>query len=38
MWELFPGEPYRCCYCEDPFGNVVELYSHGHERVWANRS
>jgi catechol 2,3-dioxygenase-like lactoylglutathione lyase family enzyme len=38
VWELFPGEPYRTCYCEDPFGNVVELYSHSHERTWANRS
>jgi catechol 2,3-dioxygenase-like lactoylglutathione lyase family enzyme len=34
---IFPGEPYRTCYCEDPFGNVIELYSHRHERVFANR-
>jgi len=38
VWELFPGEPYRTCYCEDPFGNPIELYSHSHERTWANRS
>jgi catechol 2,3-dioxygenase-like lactoylglutathione lyase family enzyme len=37
-WEIFPGEPYLTCYCEDPFGNVLELYSHSHERTWANRS
>jgi catechol 2,3-dioxygenase-like lactoylglutathione lyase family enzyme len=37
VWELFPGEPYRTCYCEDPFGNPIELYSHSHERTWANR-
>jgi catechol 2,3-dioxygenase-like lactoylglutathione lyase family enzyme len=37
VWELFPGEPYRTCYCEDPFGNAIELYSHSHERTWANR-
>jgi catechol-2,3-dioxygenase len=36
-WEIFPGEPYLTCYCEDPFGNVLELYSHSHERTWANR-
>jgi catechol 2,3-dioxygenase-like lactoylglutathione lyase family enzyme len=36
--ELFPGEPHRTCYCEDPFGNAIELYSHSHERTWANRS
>jgi catechol 2,3-dioxygenase-like lactoylglutathione lyase family enzyme len=34
---IFPGEPYLTCYCEDPFGNVVELYSHSHERTYANR-
>jgi catechol 2,3-dioxygenase-like lactoylglutathione lyase family enzyme len=38
VWEIFPSEPYRTCYCEDPFGNVVELYSHSHERTFANRA
>jgi catechol 2,3-dioxygenase-like lactoylglutathione lyase family enzyme len=38
VWRLFPGEPYETCYCEDPFGNAIELYSHSHERTWANRS
>ena len=37
VWPIFEGEPYLTCYCEDPFGNVVELYSHSHERVYANR-
>jgi catechol 2,3-dioxygenase-like lactoylglutathione lyase family enzyme len=37
-WEIFPGEPYRTCFCEDPFGNVIELYSHSHERTYANRA
>jgi catechol 2,3-dioxygenase-like lactoylglutathione lyase family enzyme len=37
VWPVFPGEPYRCCYCEDPFGNTIELYSHSHERTYANR-
>ena len=37
IWQIFEGEPYLTCYCEDPFGNVVELYSHGHERVYSNR-
>jgi catechol 2,3-dioxygenase-like lactoylglutathione lyase family enzyme len=36
-WEIFPGEPFRTCFCEDPFGNVIELYSHSHERTYANR-
>jgi catechol 2,3-dioxygenase-like lactoylglutathione lyase family enzyme len=37
VWNLFRGEPYLTCYCEDPFGNIVELYSHSHERTYANR-
>jgi catechol 2,3-dioxygenase-like lactoylglutathione lyase family enzyme len=36
-WPIFPGEPYLTCHCEDPFGTHVELYSHGHERTYANR-
>lgn len=36
-WPIFPGEPYLTCFCEDPFGNVIELYSHSHERTYANR-
>lgn len=38
IWQMFSGEPYRCCYCEDPLGNIVELYSHSHERTYANRA
>lgn len=37
VWEIFRGEPYLTCYCEDPFGTIVELYSHSHERTYANR-
>jgi catechol 2,3-dioxygenase-like lactoylglutathione lyase family enzyme len=37
VWRIFPGDPYRTCYCEDPFGNVIELYSHSHERTYSNR-
>ena len=30
--EYYPGEkPYRMVYCEDPFGNLVEIYSHSYE-------
>jgi catechol 2,3-dioxygenase-like lactoylglutathione lyase family enzyme len=35
---IFARAPYLTCYCEDPFGNVIELYSHSHERVYANRA
>jgi catechol 2,3-dioxygenase-like lactoylglutathione lyase family enzyme len=37
IWHIFPDAPYRTCYCEDPFGNTIELYSHSHERTHANR-
>jgi catechol 2,3-dioxygenase-like lactoylglutathione lyase family enzyme len=37
IWPIFAGGPYRTCYCEDPFGNTIELYSHSHERTYANR-
>ena len=37
VWELFPGEGIKVCYCEDPYGNVLELISHRYEQVLANR-
>jgi len=37
VWRIFEGEPFLTCYCRDPFGNIVELYSHSHERTYANR-
>jgi catechol 2,3-dioxygenase-like lactoylglutathione lyase family enzyme len=37
IWHIFADAPYRTCYCEDPFGTTIELYSHSHERTYANR-
>jgi catechol 2,3-dioxygenase-like lactoylglutathione lyase family enzyme len=37
VWPIFEDEPFLTCYCRDPFGNIVELYSHSHERVFSNR-
>lgn len=37
VWRIFEDAPYLTCYCRDPFGNIVELYSHSHERTYANR-
>jgi lactoylglutathione lyase family protein len=32
----YPGEkPYRMVYCEDPFGNILELYSHSYELTYS---
>lgn len=27
-WQVWPGRPFLACYCEDPFGNIVEIISH----------
>lgn len=34
---IFADGPYRMCYCEDPFGNVIEVYTHSHEQTYADR-
>jgi catechol 2,3-dioxygenase-like lactoylglutathione lyase family enzyme len=36
VWKLWPDKPYKVCYCEDPWGNIVELSSHSYEQTWAN--
>src|SRR5687768_3299689 len=28
-------KPYRMVYCEDPFGNIIELYSHSYELTYS---
>lgn len=31
----YPGEkPYRMIYMEDPFGNILEIYSHSYELTY----
>ncbi len=25
---------YRLCYCEDPFGNIIEIYTHNYETLY----
>ena len=27
-------EDYRFCYCEDPFGNIIEIYTHNYEAFY----
>ncbi len=36
VWTLFPGKPYKIAYCEDPFGNIVEISTHSTEQTWSN--
>ncbi|UOQ83429.1 lactoylglutathione lyase family protein [Gracilibacillus salinarum] len=35
--EYYPNEkPYRMVYCEDPFGNLIEIYSHSYELTYSD--
>lgn len=36
VMELVPGSGKSICFCEDPFGNIIEIYSHSYEQFWAN--
>jgi catechol 2,3-dioxygenase-like lactoylglutathione lyase family enzyme len=38
IWNLFPGTPYKIAYCEDPFGNIVEICSHSTDQMWRNQN
>ncbi len=31
-----PGTDRKLIYCEDPFGNVIELFSHSYEQTFSN--
>jgi catechol 2,3-dioxygenase-like lactoylglutathione lyase family enzyme len=35
---IFPDEPYRFCYCEDPFGVVIEIATHPHAESFGGRA
>ena len=34
--ELVPGSDKKIWFCENPFGNIIEIYSHSYEQFWAN--
>jgi catechol 2,3-dioxygenase-like lactoylglutathione lyase family enzyme len=34
--ELAPKSGKKICFCEDPFGNIIEIYSHSYEQFWSN--
>ena len=36
VYEFIPGRPYKLVYCEDPFGNVIELFSHHYAEAFSN--
>lgn len=33
---FLPGRPCQLVYCEDPFGNIVEAFSHSYAETFAN--
>ncbi|MCM3569879.1 VOC family protein [Neobacillus mesonae] len=39
IWEMFPesGGGYKTTYCEDPDGNIIEIYTHSHEQIYSNQ-
>jgi lactoylglutathione lyase family protein len=35
--EYYPNEkPYKMVYCEDPFGNLIEIYTHSYELTYSD--
>jgi len=34
---IYPNKPYKMVYCEDPFGNTFEVYSHSYEQFFSNQ-
>jgi predicted enzyme related to lactoylglutathione lyase len=36
IWELNPNRHYKLVFCSDPFGNIIEIYSHSFEQFHAN--
>ncbi len=35
VMELVPSSGKKICFCEDPFGNIIEIYTHSYEEFWA---
>jgi catechol 2,3-dioxygenase-like lactoylglutathione lyase family enzyme len=36
IWEPIPGKSYKIAYCEDPYGNIIEICSHSTDQMWGN--
>ena len=36
LWELDPKKHHKLVFCSDPFGNIIEIYSHSFEQFHAN--
>lgn len=38
VMEVEPGSGKKICFCEDPFGNVIEIYSLSYGAFWGKLS
>ena len=36
IFELVPRSGRKIGFCEDPFGNIIEIYTHSYEQNWSN--
>lgn len=36
VWAFLADRPCRLVYCEDPFGNIIEVLSHSYAETFAN--
>jgi catechol 2,3-dioxygenase-like lactoylglutathione lyase family enzyme len=35
IWQVEPDfEAFKICYCEDIFGNILEIYSHSYDQIY----
>jgi catechol 2,3-dioxygenase-like lactoylglutathione lyase family enzyme len=35
IWNMEPNSrDYKMCYCEDIFGNIIEIYSHSYDQMY----
>jgi RmlD substrate binding domain len=33
IWDIVPGKGYKIAFCEDPFGNIIEIVDHSYEQT-----
>jgi catechol 2,3-dioxygenase-like lactoylglutathione lyase family enzyme len=33
IWEIVPEKKYKIAFCEDPFGNIIEIFDHSYEQI-----
>jgi predicted enzyme related to lactoylglutathione lyase len=36
IWEPFSDKSFKIAFCEDPFGNIIEIYTHSYEMFWSH--